>query len=100
MADIEKNYEEIEESPIITLTDEETGEEKDFLLLASATFEDRYYYAIVPADDPDSDEYIILDVEEDGDDLLLSPIEDDELADRVEDYFYDLFFKDVDYDAN
>ena len=98
MAD-EKNFEEIEESPILTLADEETGEEKDFILLASSSFEGRYYYAIVPADDPDTDEYIILDVEEDGDDLILSPIEDDDLFDRVEDYFNDTFFNDMDYDA-
>ncbi|MBQ2875845.1 MAG: DUF1292 domain-containing protein [Clostridia bacterium] len=99
MADNEKNFEEIEESPILTLSDEETGEEKDFILLASASFEGRYYYAIVPADDPDTDEYIILDVEEDGEDLILSPIEDDDLFDRVEDYFNDTFFNDMDYDA-
>ena len=99
MADNDKNFEEIEESPILTLSDEETGEEKDFILLASASFEGRYYYAIVPADDPDTDEYIILDVEEDGDDLILSPIEDDDLFDRVEDYFNDTFFNDMDYDA-
>ena len=99
MADNDKNFEEIEESPILTLSDEETGEEKDFILLASASFEGRYYYAIVPADDPDTDEYIILDVEEDGEDLILSPIEDDDLFDRVEDYFNDTFFNDMDYDA-
>ena len=98
MADTEKNFEEIEESPILTLTDEETGEEKDFVLLASADFEGKYYYAIVPADEPETDEYIILEVEEDGDDILLSPIEDDDLLEKVEDYFYDMFFKDVDYD--
>ena len=41
-------------------TDEETGEEKDFEVLASATIDEKLYYALVPADD-DGDEYVIHD---------------------------------------
>ncbi len=92
------NMEEVDEAPIITLTDEETGEEKDFEVLASATVEEKLYYALVPADDEDAEEYIILSVTEDGDDLVLSSVDDDDEFERVEDYFNDLFFSEVDYD--
>ncbi len=87
------------EIPVFTLTDEETGEEKDFELLARATIDEKLYFALVPADDEDAEEYVILVVEEDGDDLVLSSIEDDDEFDKVEEYFNDLFFnEDVDYD--
>ena len=100
MADQEKkNIEELEEAPIFTLTDEETGEEQDFELLASATIDEKLYYALVVADDEDAEEYIILQVEEDGEDVVLSSIEDDDEFDKVEEYFNDLFFNEVDYDA-
>ena len=99
MADNEKKYEEMDEAPVFTLTDEETGEEQDFELLASATVDGKLYYALVPADDEDAEEYIILEVEEDGEDVILSSIEDDDTFDKVEEYFNDLFFNEVDYDA-
>jgi uncharacterized protein YrzB (UPF0473 family) len=100
MKDNEKNVniEETDESPIITLTDEETGEEKDFEVLASATIDEKLYYALVPADDEEAEEYIILSVTEDGDDLVLASVDDDDEFDKVEDYFNDLFFSEVDYD--
>ena len=100
MADMDKNIneDELEESPVVTLTDEETGEEKDFELLASATIEDKLYYALVPADDEEAEEYIILSVTEDGDDLILTSVDDDDEFDKVEEYFNDLFFSEVDYD--
>ena len=100
MADINKNVnEELDEAPVFTLTDEETGEELDFELLAKATIDDKDYFALVPAGDEEAEEYVILAVEEDGDDLLLSNIEDDDEFDKVEEYFNDLFFSEVDYDA-
>ena len=40
-----------------------------------------------------------LHVEEDGEDVILSSIEDDDTFDKVEEYFNDLFFNEVDYDA-
>jgi len=89
--------EEMEESPIYTLTDEETGEEKDFELLAEGTIDGKLYFALVPADE-ESEEYVILRVTEDGDDLLLESIEDDDEFEKAEDYFKHLFFNEVDYD--
>lgn len=100
MADIEKNVnEEFEEAPVFTLTDEETGEEMDFELLAKAELDEQLYFALVPAGDEESEEYVILRVTEDGEDLILESIEDDDEFDKVEEYFNDLFFSEVDYDA-
>ena len=102
MADIEKNLpeeEEFDEVPVFTLTDEETGEEKDFELLARAELDDKLYFALVPANE-ESEEYVILRVEEDGDDLILETIDSDEEFEKVEDYFNDLFFNEIDYDQN
>jgi hypothetical protein len=101
MADLEKNInnEEVEEfeSIIYTLTDEDTGEEIDFELIAEATLDDVLYYALVPTDE-ESEEYVILRVTEDGEDLVLESIDDDDEFEKVEEYFNDLLFGEVDYD--
>jgi hypothetical protein len=91
------NIEEIDEAPVFTLTDTDTGEEKDFELIASAEIDEVLYYALVPADE-ESEEYAILRVTEDGDDLVLESIDDDDEFEKVEDYFNDLLFNEVDYD--
>ena len=88
--------EEFDESPVLTLTDEETGEEKEFFLLASEKIDGQLYYAMQP--DDDSDEYVILKVFEDGDDILFESIVDDDEFEKVEDVFNDMLFNDLDYD--
>ena len=104
MSDFEKNVngEEIEELEdiIYTLTDEETGEEIDFQLIARAPLDDTLYFALVPANDPECEEYYILSVREDGEDVLLESIEDDDEFEKVEEYFNDLLFGEVDYDED
>ena len=87
-----------EEAPVFTLTDEETKEEKDFTLLARAEIDGKLYFALEPAGEEDNEEYVILRVTEDGDDILLETIESDEEFEKAEDYFNDLFFSEVDYD--
>ena len=99
MADIEKEVSEELEDNIITLTDEETGEEKDFELYARCTIDEKLYFALVPVDD-DGDEYVILRATIDGDDMIFETIEDDEEFEKVEDYFNDLLFNEIDYDEN
>ncbi len=102
MTDMEKNInEEVEEleEMVYTLTDEETGEELDFQLIARATIDEKLYFALIPANDEECEEYVILRVTEDGEDLLLESIDDDDEFDKVEDYFNDLLFSDADYDA-
>ena len=103
MADFEmNNNEEIEElgDIIYTLTDEDTGEEIDFQLIARATLDDVLYFALIPAEDEDADEYVILRVSEDGEDVILESIDDDDEFEKVEEYFNDLLFNEVDYDEN
>ena len=102
MSDIEKNVndEELMESPVLTLTDEETGEERDFELIAEATIGEKRYYALIPADDDEGEEYVILRVTEDGDDLLLESIDDDDEFDRVADAFEDTFMGEIDLDGS
>ena len=92
------NNPELEEAMIISLTDEETGEEKDFELIARAEIDGQLYFALEPADE-DGDEYVILKVFEDGDDLVLESVDDDDEFEKVEDYFNDLFFNEIDYDV-
>ena len=101
MADKDINFnEEADElgDIVYTLTDEETGEEVDFQLIARATIDDVLYFALVPAEDEECEEYVILRVTEDGDDLVLESIEDDDEFERAEDYFNDSLFGEVDYD--
>ncbi len=101
MADFEKNHEleeELEEN-IITLTDDETGEEQDFEIYAQATIDDKLYFALVPVED-DGEEYVILRATVDGDDLIFETIDDDDEFEKAEDYFNDLLFNEVDYDEN
>ena len=96
---VEEIVDEELESNIITLTDEETGEEVDFELYARATIDGNTYFALVPCDEND-DEYVILKATEEGDDILFETIESDEEFEKVEDYFNDLLFNEVDYDEN
>ena len=99
MADLEKELGEEELDNVITLTDEETGEEKDFELYARCTIDDNLYFALVPVDD-EGDEYVILRATVDGDDMVFETIDDDDEFEKVEDYFNDLLFNEVDYDED
>ena len=90
---------ELEEPWIITLTDEETGEDQDFEVIAQGSVDGKNYFALIPANE-ESDEYVILEYQQDGEDVILETIEDDEVFEKVEDYFNDLLFGEVDYDEN
>ena len=100
MNENEKNINgEEEEVSIFTLTDEETGEEEEFELLAEATIDEQRYFALAPMDEK-AEEYVILRVSSvEDDDLVLESIDDDDEFEKVEDYFNDLLFSEVDYDA-
>ena len=93
--DIQNESEELVE--VFTLTDDETGEEQEFELLAEATLDGSRYFALAPLVE-DSEEYVILKVTEEGDEPILESIEDDDEFERVEEFFNDLLFNEVDYD--
>lgn len=87
-----------EEVEIYTLTDEETGEETDFELLASNVVDGVTYIALAPYDE-DSDEYVILKIktDENGEEIFES-IDDDDEFDKIADMFDDMLFGEEDYD--
>ncbi len=99
MTDVQNNFNEEEEEILVyTLTDEETGEEIEFEFLDEATIDGKRYFALADLNE-ETDEYVILSVTGEGEDLVFSTIEDDDEFEKVEDYFNDLLFGEVDYDA-
>lgn len=85
---------------IFTLTDED-GEEKQFQLLGSCEVDGSEYLALIPLEENDAEEYVILkrEIDEDGEDILVT-IDDDDEFDRVADIFEDELFGEVDYDSD
>ncbi len=103
MTDIIKDEDMNEEYvDVYTLTDEETGEEHNFELLAEADIDGSHYVALAPLDGENEDgegQYFILRVEGEGDNLQFSTFDDEEETfDKVAEFFDDLFFDEVDYD--
>ncbi len=90
--------ENMEKENVFTLTDEE-GNESEFELLGELTLDDNTYLALIPMEG-DEDEYVILkiEVDENGDELLVT-IDDDDEFDRVADAFEDTFMGEIDLDA-
>ena len=90
----------MENEELFTLTDEE-GNESQFALIGELEIDEQIYLALVPADNEDADEYVVLKVEvdENGEEILVT-IDDDDEFDNVADYFDDLFSQEIDYDAN
>ena len=57
MADNKKIEDENEKLNLITLTDEDSGEDKDFEVIATAEIDGKVYYALIETDE-ENDEYI------------------------------------------
>lgn len=94
--------ENIMENDYFTLTDED-GNELEFEVIAQCERDGEKYFAMIPVEDDKEDndvcEYIILKLAvEDGEEILVTVDDDDELDD-IADYFDDLFSKEIDYDA-
>lgn len=89
---------ELYDDEIYTLTDED-GNESQFELIGSREVDGQTYLALVPVDENDEDEYVILKVEidENGEETLVT-INDDDEFDRIADIFDDELFGSVDYD--
>ncbi|MBO4414123.1 MAG: DUF1292 domain-containing protein [Clostridia bacterium] len=90
---------EIFDEEIFTLTDED-GVEKQFELIGSTELNGETYLALVPLEDNENNEYVILksDVDEDGDDILVT-IDDDDEFNKVAEIFDEELFEEIDYDA-
>ena len=98
------------EREFFTLVADE-GTETEFELIGKTEIKGVTYYAMIPAEDsvqsedvssPDDEfcEYVILrgDVDEDGEEMLVT-IDDDDEFDDVADYFDNLFSEEIDYDG-
>ena len=99
MSDKEKNFLDDEEldNAVIVLTDNETGEDKEFEVIARAVIDGKLYYAFSPAGE-ESFDIEVLAAREEGEDILFESIDDDDEFEKVEDYFNDLLFGNVDFD--
>lgn len=84
----------------VILTDED-GNEIEFEVVGQCERNGETYFAMIPADASENDdvwEYVILKLAtEDGEEVLITVDDDDELDD-VADYFDDLFSQEMDYD--
>ena len=85
----------------IILTDED-GKEVEFEIIGQHEMNGNTYFAMIPVEDDDKEsdilEYVILKLAvEDGEEVLVT-VDDDDESDDVEDYFNDLFSRDIDYD--
>ena len=58
----------------------------------------KLYFALATKEDWENDDFGICLVTEDGDDILLYPLDDDEQYDRIYDSFGDLLFDELSYD--
>ena len=90
---------EIFDTEIITLTDEE-GNEIDFELISSLEIDGNIYYALMPVADNDNGDCVLLKLEKDenGEDIL-STIDDDDEYEKVADAFDDEVFSEIEYDG-
>ena len=90
------------ENDYFTLTDVD-GNDIEFELAGQCERNGQIYLAMIPVEDDGADEdvceYVILKlVKENGEEVLISVDDDDELDD-IADYFDDLFSQEIDYDA-
>lgn len=88
------------DTEIVTLIDDETGKEVEFEVIATLEVQGNIYYALLPLEDNEKEEYVILKLEKDenGEDVLAT-IDDDDEFDLVADAFDDVIFSEIDYDA-
>ncbi len=90
-------YEDADKAPIYTLIAED-GTEDDYMCRAQMVIDGKLYFALATKEDWENDDFGICLVTEDGDDILLHPLDDDEQYDKIYDAFGDLLFDELSYD--
>lgn len=88
---------EIEVGSVYELTDAESGEAAEYEVVGLGEVAGRRYAAIVPYG-KEVDQYVILRIVPEGEDLLLAAIEDDDEWEAAAVYFDDEIFGIVDHD--
>lgn len=89
----------IDVGEVITLTDEEEKEERDFRLMYKFDIRDNEYFVLIPVDQEDQEECEVSFLRYDGDDML-HQIESDEEWDMVEETFNTLIAELEDEEQN
>ncbi|MCR5529176.1 Protein of unknown function [Oscillospiraceae bacterium] len=89
-----------EEMNIVTLVDEETGEEMEFALVDGFDYKDKSYSVLVTATDNEEEAEMVImeEVEGENGEILLASI-DEEIEDEIYDYYDQLcdeYFDDED----
>ena len=84
-------------APVFTLFDEEQGCDAKFTLLARTEYGGKLYYALTPMNDPES--YVIVEVREDGEDILFESVENDSTFEALAEIFDEMLDSQMDYDA-
>ena len=92
--------EEMNEMNIVTLVDEETGEEMEFALVDGFDYKDKSYSVLVTATDNEEEAEMVImeEVEGENGEILLASI-DEEIEDEIYDYYDQLcdeYFDDED----
>ena len=87
-----------DEIEVYTLIDEE-GQECKFECVGRYDDNEIQYFAMLPIEEKEADEYVILKLEtdDDGEDVLVS-VDDDEEFDRIAGIFDRMLFDEIDYD--
>ena len=90
-----------EELDIVTLIDEETGEEMQFALVDGFDYKDRSFAVLITVEEKeDESEMLILEkVEEDGGDVMLASLSEEE-EDEIYDYYDQLCDEEFDDEDN
>lgn len=97
MKDKDVIYEDADKAPVYTLIAED-GTEDDYMCRAQMVIDGKLYFALATKEDWENDDFGICLVTEDGDDIVLYPLDDDEQYDRIYDAFGDLLFDEFKYD--
>lgn len=74
-----------EQKQLIETVDEE-GKVVNFELFDIVEFEEKEYALLLPVDEKENDEVVLMRLTKDGEDYLFEAIEDDEEFDKVSDY--------------
>ncbi len=75
--------EELEVGEVVTLSDDETGEERDFQIMYIFDIEDRTYLCLVPEEQDNQEEVEVHFLRYDETDGMLYPIESEEEQENV-----------------
>ena len=94
----EEEFDEAEEVEVYTLIDED-GQECQFECVGRYDDNGVQYFAMLPFEEKEADEYVILKLEtdDDGEEVLVS-VDDDEEFDKIAGIFDRMLFDEIDYD--